>query len=1014
MIKLFNRDETNFEHNETILRNVISTSVEEESNGLYELVLEHPRDEIGNQLTNGKIIKAPTPRGDQLFRIYKPIKNLKTYTIYARHIFYDLLNNFIESAKPTNADGNAAIQRILDRLQFSQRFIGSSDIADYSEAYYVRMNPVQALIGADNSFINVWGGELIRDNFTFRINVRGGFDTGYEIRTGKNLTGAEIELDESGVYTRIYPSVVIEDNVVTTLPEEYIDSPLILNYESPRIIEERIELTDEQKELPLSEIYNLMRNHCSDLFEKGLDKPSVNYKVDFVELRKTAQYAEFEILETVNLYDDVRIYIKELNIDIVARVIKIEYDSLKEQYNKIELGNFKNSLSSQLGKVDVVAKQINNELDRIENIAQLAANGKNTIFRGPDEPTIAIKNDLWYKPIGDGEIELYIYDGNSWGEDPVISSGINDEISQAIAIQQAALEEVKTTADYSYDQIQQTIDNSGFTNLDTAFANVQTLSEQAESNADEAMQLAIGSDGRLTLAEQFLDGFRNTAFDPTTGQLTLTEQTINGLQNTVSDPVNGLETRVTTIADGFQVLSNDVDGLEAQLAVTNENVLARVEKGDVYSQLLIDSRNILFDANDRIMLSADKVVIDASEGTFISGAVIENASIDSAKISQIDGNVANIININADEIVSGNITGININGSKITNSFDIEVGGDGTTSVRMIGNTVIEGTIRTTANITDGGTLTSYIDPAAMGAIINNSNGSIRSQYHLDSSGLTLQNGSVKTYVGDGGFRLSSDDNPVGGTLQYSSAAARIKLSSWNGVEFGSLDLGYYRGIMAVTGYPAIDMFAKLNMQNNHIENIRHLKLARKSGNSGSIIFSSNVNHLWMGGRWGTHIGAMGQDGATVYEKMYFNWSGSIIAHENINMNGFSVTNQSDRRLKKNIEDHTDSSLEIIKKLRFVNFEYKDHVKAKKGVHFGLIAQEAGVLGLHLTENGQDSWELDYSGQTMHNSKAIQELVIAHEKVVTLASKAYLKAESNEERIEKLEAELKLLKGERE
>ncbi|MDN6291455.1 MAG: hypothetical protein L0J35_00095, partial [Tetragenococcus halophilus] len=224
MIKLFNRDETNFEHNETILRNVISTSVEEESNGLYELVLEHPRDEIGNQLTNGKIIKAPTPRGDQLFRIYKPIKNLKTYTIYARHIFYDLLNNFIESAKPTNADGNAAIQRILDRLQFSQRFIGSSDIADYSEAYYVRMNPVQALIGADNSFINVWGGELVRDNFTFRINVRGGFDTGYEIRTGKNLTGVEIELDESGVYTRIYPSVVIEDNVVTTLPEEYIDS----------------------------------------------------------------------------------------------------------------------------------------------------------------------------------------------------------------------------------------------------------------------------------------------------------------------------------------------------------------------------------------------------------------------------------------------------------------------------------------------------------------------------------------------------------------------------------------------------------------------------------------------------------------------------------------------------------------------------------------------------------------------------------------------------------------------
>lgn len=270
-----------------------------------------------------------------------------------------------------------------------------------------------------------------------------------------------------------------------------------------------------------------------------------------------------------------------------------------------------------------------------------------------------------------------------------------------------------------------------------------------------------GSNGRLTLAEQFLDGFKNTAFDPSTGQLSLTEQTINGLQDTVSDPVNGLETKYTqlsglidlrvtstqakaiseaeiladkTIKDtrndnqtpewyftnypkqtvkefkkratigtpglqryvqlstevpwsessGGRVVqtANSADGVyrrysntdsstwlpwekiadtsyvESQFSILDNKILAKVSEGDVYSQLLIDSRNILFDANDRIMLSANKVVIDASEGTFISGAVIENASIDSAKISEIDANQVRVINLDADSISVSDLSSI--------------------------------------------------------------------------------------------------------------------------------------------------------------------------------------------------------------------------------------------------------------------------------------------------------------------------------------------------------------------
>ncbi|GEQ32152.1 hypothetical protein B795N_00340 [Marinilactibacillus psychrotolerans] len=366
MIRLFDRDETNFDHNETPLPDVLSALVELEANGMYELIIEYPRNEFAKTLTAGKILKAPTPKGEQLFRIYKPIKNLKTYKIYARHIFYDLAKNFLENIRPTTTSGNSAIASILNGSAIEHRFTGASDIAELKTANYVRMSPIEALLGASNSFLSVWGGELTRDNFTFRIDAKGGRDRGYEVRLGKNLIGIEADVDESNVYTCIYPTVVIDGNTVTTLPEKYVYSPLVNNYESVYVIEERIELTDDEKKLSLQAIYTLMRERAEDLFEQGADKPEVNYKVDFVELSKTEQYKHLQILEQLDIYDTVDVIVNELDIRVKAKVIKYTYDALKERYVSMELGDFKQNLASQtkntLGLVD---KQINQSANKI-------------------------------------------------------------------------------------------------------------------------------------------------------------------------------------------------------------------------------------------------------------------------------------------------------------------------------------------------------------------------------------------------------------------------------------------------------------------------------------------------------------------------------------------------------------------------------------------------------------------------------------------------------------------------
>ena len=85
-------------------------------NGKYVLELTHPIDEKDKwqYLIEENIIKAD----GQLFRIYRTEKNLNYIYVSARHIFYDLLHNFLEDVRPTNLNGTAALNWILTGTQY--------------------------------------------------------------------------------------------------------------------------------------------------------------------------------------------------------------------------------------------------------------------------------------------------------------------------------------------------------------------------------------------------------------------------------------------------------------------------------------------------------------------------------------------------------------------------------------------------------------------------------------------------------------------------------------------------------------------------------------------------------------------------------------------------------------------------------------------------------------------------------------------------------------------------------
>jgi phage-related protein len=152
MITAYEPWETSFTHNGIIPLLPTAATVTEELNGIYELSLIHPADPAGrwSKLNENFIICAPTPSGNQLFRIYRPVKRFNsTVTVNARHISYDAALDII-SAKAQSITPDAAIKQIYAASpSHGLRFTVSSDIPGAVDIDYHHINPIHALMERD-------------------------------------------------------------------------------------------------------------------------------------------------------------------------------------------------------------------------------------------------------------------------------------------------------------------------------------------------------------------------------------------------------------------------------------------------------------------------------------------------------------------------------------------------------------------------------------------------------------------------------------------------------------------------------------------------------------------------------------------------------------------------------------------------------------------------------------------------------------------------------------------------
>ena len=375
MIRLYASNETDFTHNAYPLKNIVSCEVQQIENGAFDCTIDYTMD---NNIQEEAVLKVPTPSGEQLFVITKITKTLKGFKAYAiDYISYKLKKNFLTDVRPTNLSCENALKYVLNNLEIPVPFTASSDVGGIGTAYYIRKNGLEALIGAENSILNNYGGYLIRDEMNIHI-AKEPRDIGYEVRLGYNLLGIEQDIDINDVVTRIYPTAVTANDTVITLPEKYVDSPLAGSYAQYHIKELRINLTDEEKALSTAQIQSIMRQRAAQEFSNGVDLPKVHYKVDFVQLAKDSRIASnnntglamhthdelsgfshnelalsihgvsigdpSDVIAKMNELDIshmVSVFVPKLGIYVRARVIKYVYDGLGKKFKSIELGDYR-------------------------------------------------------------------------------------------------------------------------------------------------------------------------------------------------------------------------------------------------------------------------------------------------------------------------------------------------------------------------------------------------------------------------------------------------------------------------------------------------------------------------------------------------------------------------------------------------------------------------------------------------------------------------------------------------
>lgn len=318
---------------------------------MYSQYLKFDRNETetvkGDNDQPSTVIESKQTR-DQLFRIYSVGRDAETgmVEVKASHIFYDLSGVICtRDYQPENVAADTVLSTILASASAEHGFTFHCKVSKAISGDYTGASIVKALLDPDIGIVPQTGARIIRDNYDVYILPDEVMDRGMEIRHRKNLLGAVLTVDVSGVVTRIRPVGKDKDGnrLLITENNGWVESANKALYPTNRDAEIEYDVSvstakDAQFKTNAAARAELKRLAQQD-FADGMDAAAVSLDVQLAALENSAEYADYAPLLTVFLYDSVRVVASYVGINAKLRVNGYVYDCLLKRYQDVYVGD---------------------------------------------------------------------------------------------------------------------------------------------------------------------------------------------------------------------------------------------------------------------------------------------------------------------------------------------------------------------------------------------------------------------------------------------------------------------------------------------------------------------------------------------------------------------------------------------------------------------------------------------------------------------------------------------------
>ena len=342
------------------LPDVVSCTVEEEINGIYELTMEYlVNGTHAGDLVEGNIIMAShDTTGDlQPFRICKRTDGLGgTFTVNARHLSYDL--GRIPVLPFRSISPYIALQKLKENAVVSCPFNFDVDFSlPYGYAFWWPKSAREMLLAVstdtqqDYSMADIWKCEFLFDRWTVYVVQRRGEDKDISIRYGVNMTGLEVVSENRRGFYAVVPFCRREIDGATAIDAIVCDPPVVM---LPDAVDDlggamTLDLTDEFEEEPTpaeleTAAFNWLEKNQPWVTEKSIT-------ISFIDLGETEDYKDLLQVQELVLGDSVTVYHPKHSAGILGhgtkfRLVRTVYDVLRERYIETTLGRQPETLSA--------------------------------------------------------------------------------------------------------------------------------------------------------------------------------------------------------------------------------------------------------------------------------------------------------------------------------------------------------------------------------------------------------------------------------------------------------------------------------------------------------------------------------------------------------------------------------------------------------------------------------------------------------------------------------------------